>query len=179
MRARRGIYPISGANSTFAPSRSWMLAGHGHSVDPSQGSDDTMACASGTFLASVEAAPLVRSSSPTGYPTSPHEAEDGGRQRPAPAPDRGVPSSRHRRKEVQTVPHGGRSCGRRRQGHPVCSTDSRPLTTSRRSTERGQPPGFGGGRRGSRTADWASVRSEGEAWRGMPQPTSPTSHTVS
>src|SRR5215217_5261842 len=38
---------------------------------------------------------------------------------------------------------------------------------SRRSCLRGRPPGLTGGNIGSSSLHWASVRSEGERWRGM------------
>ena len=53
-----------------------------------------------------------------------------------------VPSSVHLRKYLYTVCQGGRSCGSIRHGHPVRSTYTMPLTTSRISTVRGRPPGF-------------------------------------
>ena len=72
-----------------------------------------------------------------------------------------VPSSVHLRKYLYTVCQGGRSCGSIRHGHPVRSTYTMPLTTSRISTVRGRPPGLAGGSKGSRMSHCSSVRSLG------------------
>ena len=48
-----------------------------------------------------------------------------------------------------------------RQGHPVRSTYSVELTTCRRSTVRGLPPGLAGGSSGPSISHWSSVRSLG------------------
>ena len=42
-----------------------------------------------------------------------------------------------------------------------------PLSASRKSTERGLPPGLAGGKRGARISHWASVKSLGYAFRFM------------
>ena len=76
-----------------------------------------------------------------------------------------VPSSVHLRKYVHNVCQGGRSCGSIRQGHPVRSTYTMPLTTSRISTVRGRPPGLAGGSKGSRMSHSWSVRSLGYGLR--------------
>ena len=76
-----------------------------------------------------------------------------------------VPSSVHLRKYLYTVCQGGRSCGSIRHGHPVRSTYTMPLTTSRISTVRGRPPGLAGGSKGSRMSHSWSVRSLGYGLR--------------
>ena len=76
-----------------------------------------------------------------------------------------VPSSVHLRKYLYTVCQGGRSCGSIRHGHPVRSTYTMPLTTSRISTVRGRPPGLAGGSKGSRMSHSSSVRSLGYGLR--------------
>ena len=78
-----------------------------------------------------------------------------------------VPSSVHLRKYLYTVCQEGRSCGSIRQAHPVRSTYRLALTTSRRSTVRGLPPGLAGGSNGSKASHWSSVRSEGYGSRLM------------
>ena len=72
-----------------------------------------------------------------------------------------VPSVVHFRKYLYTVCQGGRSLGSIRQAHPLRSAYRMPLTTSRRFTARGRPPGLAGGSRGARTSHCSSVRSLG------------------
>ena len=72
-----------------------------------------------------------------------------------------VPSVVHFRKYLYTVCQGGRSLGSIRQAHPLRSAYRMPLTTSRRSTVRGRPPGLAGGSRGARISHCSSVRSLG------------------
>ena len=78
-----------------------------------------------------------------------------------------VPSIIHLRKYLYTVCQGGRSCGSIRHGHPLRSTYKMPLSTSRRSTVRGRPPGLAAGSRGARTSHCSSVRSLGYRLRVM------------
>ena len=72
------------------------------------------------------------------------------------------------RKYLYTVCQGGRSCGRRRKAQPLRHTYNMPCSTSRRSTDRGRPPGLVAGNRGASSAHWASVKSLVYCCRVMP-----------
>ena len=76
-----------------------------------------------------------------------------------------IPSSIHLRKYLYTVCQGGRSCVSTRHGHPVRSTYTMPLTTSRISTVRCRPPGLAGGSKASRVSHSWSVRPLGYGLR--------------
>ena len=78
-----------------------------------------------------------------------------------------VPSTDHRRKYLYKVCQGGKSWGAIRQGQPVRSTYRMPLTTSRRFTLCGRPPGLAGGSNGNRISHCSSVRSLGYGLRFM------------
>ena len=78
-----------------------------------------------------------------------------------------VPSTDHRRKYLYKVCQGGKSWGAIRQGQPARSTHKMPLTTSRRSTLCGRPPGLAGGSSGNRISHCSSVRSLGYGLRFM------------
>ena len=79
-----------------------------------------------------------------------------------------VPSTDHRRKYLYKVCQGGKSWGAIRQGQPARSTYKMPLTTSRRSTLCGRPPGLAGGSNGKRISHCSPVRSLGYGLRFMP-----------
>jgi len=80
-----------------------------------------------------------------------------------------VPSLLHSQKYHQTVPQGGKSCGRWRHGHPVLIRYRIALTISRISTVRCLPPCFSSGIRGSSMRHCSSVRSDGYCLRPLNQ----------
>jgi hypothetical protein len=145
---------------------------HLHPVDQSEGIDDNMALAPLHLLASIVTPDPPFSAVLTDWLSMLPALGCGSRPSACRTAARNVswirsnvPSSRQRRKYAHAVPQDTRSCGNWRHAQPVRSRYCSALTTSRRSTLRGRPPGLAAGSSSRNTSHCSSVRSVGYAFR--------------